>query len=638
MNMRKYIMKFAAASLLVSVPVFTACEDDLTLVNGDTSKLDTVDGFYGSVRSAAGAKEGTTIVLKNGNAGTGHVYFELSSVATTDVTVTFAIDEDALAEYNTDNGTSYEMYPNLSLANNGVVTIAAGERKSETVELNIPNGGTVGTVYAAAISATADNGVTVSSNTDSYVYLVENIGVIPNPADKGDVRTLVYIEVNDENILNAGEYTVNGVPFFDVVSIFAANINLDSDGRPYIYCNTQVSNVLANIDEVIRPLQKKGIRVHLSILGNHDDAGMRSLSEVGAAAFAKELKAYADIYGLDGFDFDDEYSSYAEGTYSGSSAGVVSSSSECTPQNYYSFLETCRELMPKEDGTAFGIYWYTTSDHPFGSGLEDLIDYTVYGSYGYFYEYYGQTISASLQAPYAINLTTGATVNSTYLQRVADGGYGYIAFYNLKSSIMPNYMDGFNQIAETLWGSSVEWTGNYYSSSSNTASSYPINYEDFLGTWEVTSSTSLYYYYDETGTPRWWDWGGSQTFTVTIEENVEGESYLVYGWDGLDEAQEHPFVMTFNGYGSASIVSPQYLDDAETWGMAVGTYGSGTSWSAPYTYTYSVSMSSDGSISFSGSADRYGLGLYQIEDGTWSPVISDPALPHPCGTYTLVKQ
>lgn len=69
---------------------------------------------------------------------------------------------------------------------------------------------------------------------------------------------MCYIEVNKENPLNAGEYTLsNGEPFFDIVSIFAANINLDSDGKPYIYCNEQVTYVLHNADKIIRPLQEK---------------------------------------------------------------------------------------------------------------------------------------------------------------------------------------------------------------------------------------------------------------------------------------------------------------------------------------------------------------------------------------------
>lgn len=636
--MKNYICKLAAGSLLLLAATFTACEDELTITTGNTDKFETLDGTYGSVRSAAGARQGTTITLKNGQDGMGHLYFELSEPATTDVTVTFAASDEALAAYNADNGTSYEMYPGLTLANGGTVTIAAGEKKSAGVELNIPaDNATVGKTYAAAIAATADNGVKVSANTQAYVYLVNNAGNLPNPADKGRVRNLAYIEVNDENPLNAGEYLVDGVPFFDVVSIFAANINLDADGRPYIYCNDKVSYVLAHADQIIRPLQQKGIKVHLSILGNHNDAGMRSLSAEGAQAFAKELKAYADIYGLDGFDFDDEYSSYAEGSYKGTSAGVVPSVGECTPQNYLALLQECRKLMPKEDGLAFGIYWYTEVDHPLGSGLEDVIDYTVFGSYGAFHEYYGQTIDPAIQAPYAINLTNGVPVNGTNLQQVVNGQYGYFAFYNLKTSAMTQYMDGFNHVAQALWGKSVEWTGRYYGREDLTPSEAALDYEDFLGTWTVTSGNSLFAYYDETGAFRWWDWKGAQTFSVTISEDVPGQSYLVSGWDGLQQAAEHPFVMTYNGYGSASVASPQYLDDARTWGMGVATY-SGLEWVGPYEYTYSVGMGLDGTtISLANPGDSYGFSLFQVDGDAWTSVIA-PSEAHPSGAYTLVKE
>ena len=86
-------------------------------------------------------------------------------------------------------------------------------------------------------------------------------------------------------------------------AFFAANINVDSKtGRVHVFCNDQVSFLLRNADKFIRPLQAKGIKVAMTILGNHDEAGMGNLSEAAAKDFAKELKAYLDIYGLDGID------------------------------------------------------------------------------------------------------------------------------------------------------------------------------------------------------------------------------------------------------------------------------------------------------------------------------------------------
>ena len=50
-----YKIRIAAWSLLLFGAVFTACEDDLTISTGNDNIFETVDGTYGSVRSAAGA-------------------------------------------------------------------------------------------------------------------------------------------------------------------------------------------------------------------------------------------------------------------------------------------------------------------------------------------------------------------------------------------------------------------------------------------------------------------------------------------------------------------------------------------------------------------------------------------------------
>lgn len=125
-----YKIRFAVWAFMLLGALFTACEDDLTLSTGNADIFETVDGTYGSIHSAAGAKQLTTIAIRDNKAGAGHLYFELSKKAETDVQVTFKIDADVLTAYNKANGTDYEMYPadKLSLENNGKVTIAAGKK------------------------------------------------------------------------------------------------------------------------------------------------------------------------------------------------------------------------------------------------------------------------------------------------------------------------------------------------------------------------------------------------------------------------------------------------------------------------------------------------------------------------------
>ena len=478
---------FWIAILACTSNLFIACEDDIT-ISSENKSFGNIEGNFGYVKSAAGAKALTSITINGDKHGTGHLYFELNKAANKDITVTFKIDESVLKVYNQANGTNYPMYPTdkLSLENEGVTTISAGKQKSSSIELDIQSGGTIGTTYAVAVSATASDGIETSSNNQSYIYLVTPQAALPN-TEKGTVKTICYIEVNNENILNTGEYTMenSGKPFFDIVNVFAANIRLNEEGKPYVYCNPQVTFVLENADKLIRPLQQKGIKVHLTILGDHTLAGMRSLGDEAAKDFAKELKSYVDIYGFDGISFDDEWSNY---DLVAGYPGLVTPSQE----QYSRLIYECRQIMPDKQ---FGVYWCkqenggASINYPLGEvegkDVNDLLDYTVYGNYN-LWDKLGH-IDEGKQCPYAINLTEGGSPNSIYLNQIKDS-WGYFALYNLQ--ISKNSETIINQVGETLYGEKVNWTGQIYGRTDFTSSETTtrINYKYYLGEWNVTAS------------------------------------------------------------------------------------------------------------------------------------------------------
>lgn len=640
-NIRLALM---AVALAFAGATFTACEDDIEITNGSsTNPWGELDGTFGSVRSAAGAKMGTTLTLKNNSGATGYVYFELSKVSEQNTTVTFKVDEDALKEYNAANGTSYNMYPGVTLESGGSTTIAAGKRKSDLLAVNIPAGQT-GENYAVAITATADNGTTIASNNASYVYLIKKVQIPTYTAR--DVKNMVYIEVNNENPLNAGEYTLGdgNEPFFDIVSLFAANINLDKDGAPYVSLNEQTAFVLHNADKIIRPLQEKGIKVHLSILGNHDDAGMRSLSDEGAKAFAKELKAYADIYGLDGFDFDDEYSSYSKrgNEFKGSSPAVVRSKEECTPERYANLMNECRQLMPKESNIALGIYWYTGSDYPKSDNvaIKDIVDYAVYGLYGNFVNINLSDYPATMQAPYAITLAGASTNNGSpiginsnpdYLDRVKNENYGMFAFYNL--NISRNATRVFNEMSEVIYGEQVKWSGKYYERTEFAPKTgKKADYNDYLGTWTIKGSKSLKLKGNK------WEQGEAQSFIINIIEDEKDKSYKVYGWDGREETQQYPFQLIYDN-GAIKIASPQSIhtpndDDNNEWVMSFAS-ARGSNWN-PQTvdngYVFKGEIAPNGTLmlldynSAAATSDMknessYAFNLFKKVEDTYQPAI-----------------
>ncbi|WP_199787664.1 glycosyl hydrolase family 18 protein [Microbacterium sp. str. 'China'] len=132
-----------------------------------------------------------------------------------------------------------------------------------------------------------------------------------------DPKLAVYVEVNSNDLANVADYTLaeSGRPAVDLAMIFAANINYDGE-QAVLHLNDRVTETLQDAQNQIRPLQAQGTKVLLSVLGNHQGAGFANFtSYADADAFAAQLADTVTAYGLDGIDFDDEWSNYgANGT------------------------------------------------------------------------------------------------------------------------------------------------------------------------------------------------------------------------------------------------------------------------------------------------------------------------------------
>ena len=641
---------FWIALLACTSNVFTACEDDIT-ISSENNSFGNIEGNFGYVKSAAGAKALTAIAINGDKHGTGHLYFELNKATNKDITVTFKVDESALNTYNQVNGTNYPMYPTdkLSLENEGITTIPAGKRKSSSVELDIQPGGTIGTRYAVAVSATASDGIETSSNNESYIYLVTPQATLPN-TEKGRVKTICYIEVNNENILNAGEYTMENSkkPFFDIVNVFAANIRLNEEGKPYVHCNPQVTFVLENADKLIRPLQQKGIKVHLTILGDHTPPGMRSLGDEAAKDFAKELKSYVDIYGFDGISFDDEWSNYEQ---VGGHPGLVVPSQE----QYSRLIYECRQIMPDKQ---IGVYWCKQENgepsinYPLGEiegkDVNDLLDYTVFGNYNLWNEL--SHIDKTKQCPYAINVTEDNFYpNSVYLSKIKNE-WGYFAIYNLKASKV--YSSKFNEIGQTLYNDNIIWTEQVYGRTDFTPSrsSAIKDYNYYLGNWKISTAQQ----YNWTGS-KWENKFSKMEFNIRIEENIKNESYYVYGWAPYGKLlEQYPLTMLYTNSDTnpLSIPMPQVLHysdatDPLMWKMCWATPGrTANSWTVGGKEgEFRAILNSDGSITlkpFPFNDNRNCTAVpYCSNDGgnTWLYTHTIFQEAHPTGlNYELTKQ
>lgn len=125
------------------------------------------------------------------------------------------------------------------------------------------------------------------------------------------MKMMSYVEVNDNDLAAVGCYirSDNGKPFFDFTSIFAANINGNDPNHPEIYFNWQVDELLNKNHNKIEKLKSQGIKVMVTLLGNHFNSGWCCMTDqVQIDKFADDIVNMLNKYNLDGVDIDDEYS------------------------------------------------------------------------------------------------------------------------------------------------------------------------------------------------------------------------------------------------------------------------------------------------------------------------------------------
>ncbi len=251
----------------------------------------------------------TTIATKTETELSVKVKLSVTAAAASDVEVKLFYDDGYLREYNYINKEQGEavLYPKekVTIPADGKMVLKAGQTESEEVEVKLDATGlSMGSPYLLPLYLKAVENAAVKQAECRVNVLVRK----QNPKQ---IKNVVYFEVNDCNPLNALEYELaDGTPFFDAVILFAANINFNrAEDVVYLSNNPNVQALLDDSEIYLQPLRKKGIKVYLGLLGNHDAAGLCQLSDWGAQQWAQEVAEACKTYKLDGVNLDDEYSS-----------------------------------------------------------------------------------------------------------------------------------------------------------------------------------------------------------------------------------------------------------------------------------------------------------------------------------------
>ncbi|WJY00050.1 endo-beta-N-acetylglucosaminidase H [Curtobacterium sp. 458] len=262
---------------------------------------------------------------------------------------------------------------------------------------------------------------------------------------KSGPTSIAYVEVNNDQLSNVGRYTLaNGANAFDVAIIFAANINWDGS-KAVLYNNENVQRTLDDAATQIRPLQAKGIKVSLSILGNHQGAGIANFpTQAAAADFAAQVSATVAKYGLDGVDLDDEYSDYG-----------VNGTPQPNQQSIGWLISALRADMPGKLISFYDIGPASSALASSSSTIGSQLDYAWNPYYGTYSAPSIPGLGKDRLSAAAVDIqNTSQSAAVSLAQRTKADGYGVFMTYNLPDGDVSPYVSSLTQV---LYGQAASY-------------------------------------------------------------------------------------------------------------------------------------------------------------------------------------
>jgi len=262
-----------------------------------------------------------------------------------------------------------------------------------------------------------------------------------------DPVSIAYVEVNSNDLANVGRYTLeDGSSAFDVAIIFAANINHDGENA-YLHLNEQVRATLDDAATQIRPLQEKGIKVTLSLLGNHQAAGFANFpSQAAAEAFADQVADVVETYDLDGVDIDDEWVAYGTG-----------STPPANPDSAVWLVDALGEKLPDDSLiTLYDIGETAETLRQAPAATLDTLDYIWNPYYGQFNPPQFPTVDGSRLGAAAVDVNqTPVSLAADLAARTVDEGFGVFVAYDLRAGDHSAYVSAFTR---ELYGQDTTYT------------------------------------------------------------------------------------------------------------------------------------------------------------------------------------
>ncbi len=460
MNYHKIFRTYAFVSAVLAVALLAvSCSDDIVVTTGDFDKYEASKHPYGYIKNAVAPSERLVDLYHTG--ASRKIEVGITKAMHHAVDMKIAVDESLLTAYNKANNQNFAMLPAslVTIGQNGTVVIPPGYTNSEPVQVTIASSADleVGKTYVIPLRISTDDAeVKLTEAQKQYLFFVVAQGERLNPEKSAGYKVLSCMETGDADPRIHCEFFLSkeGKPLFDHVVLFSANLNYNaSTGKVYLHMNNSVGSILNNRERYIKPLQDMGIKVILSLMGNHDPAGVSHLEESTAVEFVKDLKKAVDAYGLDGVFWDDEYTS-PNASIPGFSNGNTKNASR--------LIFEAKRAMPDKLNMVFAFSTIASLNEVDGVKPGEYVDFMTanYGGSISINNWPGATSKQGM--PYPYEFARGYTGSPS---RIVSGNWGGIMVFALsehRSNWQSLGLPALRNIASTMFGDELYYTGKSY--------------------------------------------------------------------------------------------------------------------------------------------------------------------------------
>lgn len=427
--------------------------------------------------------------VANSHKASYNVFMELSKATLQNVTGTVAVDPSLVETYNSANATDYALFPGVTVAGGGSISVSAGSTISGAVRIDLQNTNftlTKETTFLVPLklSVTGDNAVTDDTQNALYCLVTIPARKPTLPGKSAPIPVIMTYNVPHSmhnNPLRALRWTVeeSGVPFYDMISVQESYIWYDeSTAQTHLAKNVNFQKMLdATTPEgenpYWTPMKEWGVKVLFSVQSRVSEpnlgtataapynaankAGMSTLPGAEMDVVIEEIARLVVDYGFDGIVL-----------HENSTDGYVTAAGDAWQASKDKAAEFIVKLRRKL-GNDKMILLIEPKDYPYapsavydGTNVVDALDYSIWG--GMNGDGPGNTHIGMPNAKYSSQaLQPNNAVGRFETQgNNAAAGYGLVSFSN--PHIGANQTN-YSKLSNIIYGLKAVYSTSVYSDS-----------------------------------------------------------------------------------------------------------------------------------------------------------------------------